>query len=46
NIGEYERIGGFTSCQICYRTFVHISTTATRNILVYSCLKNLCNVIG
>lgn len=41
--GEIERIDGFTSCRVCYRTFTFTSTTGTRNMISHSCVKNLSN---
>ncbi|CAF0943527.1 unnamed protein product [Rotaria sordida] len=43
NIGEFERIEGFASCQMCYQRSVYTSTTGTRNMLTHSCVKKLSN---
>jgi hypothetical protein len=40
---EFEKIEGFASCRTCYQTFVHSSTSGTRNMISHSCVKNLTN---
>ncbi len=37
----FESIQGFSSCSLCYQTFVYNSKTGTRNMLAHPCVKNV-----
>jgi len=40
NSTQFQRIEGFSSCHLCYQTFVYTSNTGTRNMLAHPCVKN------
>ena len=40
---QFEKIDGFTSCQLCYQTFTYTAKSGTRNMNDHLCVKNLPN---